>query len=82
MLCDSIRAIKDLKQNNQSESIPTQASCALVGNAGVLLDSGCGHVIDEFPFVIRMNLAPYGGKYASGVGSKSQHYYTECIPID
>ncbi|XP_041476546.1 uncharacterized protein LOC121424533 [Lytechinus variegatus] len=45
-------------------------SCALVGNSGILLNSGCGDLIDESELVVRMNLAKIGQEYSSDVGSK------------
>ncbi|XP_071762187.1 CMP-N-acetylneuraminate-poly-alpha-2,8-sialyltransferase [Centroberyx gerrardi] len=45
-------------------------TCAVVGNSGVLLNSGCGKEIDNHDFVIRCNLAPLV-EFANDVGLRS-----------
>ncbi|KAJ0029175.1 hypothetical protein NQD34_004172 [Periophthalmus magnuspinnatus] len=45
-------------------------SCAIVGNSGILLNSRCGHQIDQHPFVIRCNLAPVE-EFSVDVGSRT-----------
>ncbi|CAM4730812.1 unnamed protein product [Leuciscus chuanchicus] len=48
----------------------TFRTCAVVGNSGSLLKSGCGKEIDKHDFVIRCNLAPLED-FADDVGLRS-----------
>ena len=50
--------------------ITSQRTCAVVGNGGILSDSGCGPEIDAHDFVVRNNLAKIK-EYVADVGSKT-----------
>ncbi|XP_070554357.1 alpha-2,8-sialyltransferase 8F-like [Ptychodera flava] len=47
----------------------TYKSCSIVGNSGLLLNSGCGHQINSADVVIRFNLAKLRG-FEKDVGTK------------
>eukprot|EP00899_Mesostigma_viride_P016667 jgi/Mesvir1/25000/Mv16957-RA.1 len=53
-----------------SLSVPHFPTCALVGNSGVLLERGFGHLIDSHAAVFRINQAPTSG-YEPDVGGKT-----------
>ncbi|XP_071500208.1 alpha-2,8-sialyltransferase 8B-like [Diadema antillarum] len=57
-----------MARSGQTRTVPLVDSCSIVGNSGILLESNCGDVIDRADLVLRMNLAPAGGKFAHDVG--------------
>ncbi|XP_071494344.1 CMP-N-acetylneuraminate-poly-alpha-2,8-sialyltransferase-like [Diadema antillarum] len=64
------KKVKKIARFNQTTTMRKRRTCTIIGNSGVLLDSRCGHLIDSSDLVIRMNLALFGGEFASDVGSK------------
>ncbi|XP_071961305.1 CMP-N-acetylneuraminate-poly-alpha-2,8-sialyltransferase-like [Antedon mediterranea] len=52
------------------ELIPPQRTCAVIGNGGILLNSGCGAEIDAHDFVMRSNLAPIK-EFVNDVGNET-----------
>ncbi|XP_071961177.1 uncharacterized protein [Antedon mediterranea] len=52
------------------KTIPSYRTCAVVGNSGILLNSGCGAEIDAHDFVMRSNLASIT-EFIKDVGNKT-----------
>ncbi|XP_067403715.1 alpha-N-acetylgalactosaminide alpha-2,6-sialyltransferase 1 isoform X2 [Emydura macquarii macquarii] len=59
--------------SNDSRQMPTCISCAVVGNGGILNNSGMGHEIDSHDYVFRVSGAVIKG-YDKDVGTKTSFY--------
>ncbi|XP_066278550.1 alpha-2,8-sialyltransferase 8B-like [Branchiostoma lanceolatum] len=61
---------KKKKKKGRALSIGHYSTCAVVGNSGVLLGSGCGAEIDSMDYVIRMDLPVLRG-FEKDVGGRT-----------
>ncbi|XP_066270721.1 uncharacterized protein [Branchiostoma lanceolatum] len=64
---DKIQYIKDCNRDN---AIKRQRTCAVVGNSGIISNTGCGKAIDKHDFVIRINF-PNLKDHEKDVGGKT-----------
>ncbi|XP_006820628.1 alpha-2,8-sialyltransferase 8E-like [Saccoglossus kowalevskii] len=55
---------------NSTIELPQQKRCAVIGNSGILLNSGCGDEINSHNFVIRCNI-PAISEFTRDVGYKT-----------
>ncbi|CAH1251366.1 ST8SIA4 [Branchiostoma lanceolatum] len=55
---------------NRDNAIKRRRTCAVVGNSGIISNSGCGKAIDEHDFVIRINF-PNLKDHEKDVGEKT-----------
>lgn len=60
------------------ELIAVGDSCAIVGNSGILNDSGHGKDIDSHDYVVRFNAAPTEG-YEKDVGERTTHRFLNVL---
>jgi hypothetical protein len=71
-LVDLIKRPIDRYEGREADSTKKYASCAVVGNSGILLASERGDLIDGHELVVRINNAPAGdARYARHVGAKT-----------
>lgn len=56
--------------NPSLQTMTTRENCAIVGNGGFLIDSGCGAKIDSHDFVLRAYIEKLNG-YTDDVGNKA-----------
>ncbi|XP_071963492.1 alpha-2,8-sialyltransferase 8B-like [Antedon mediterranea] len=62
--------LTQLKKANSTEFLQHHDTCAIIGNSGILLNSGCGREIDAHDLVVRANSARILG-FESDVGKKT-----------